>query len=203
MCADTVDVTARSRAEVRLHSQIRDVLSIWQAPDSQQERLRVEFLAHLGDHPSGMVRDCRAGHLTASALVVEPTSKQVLLTLHPVVGRWLQTGGHIEYSDESPEESALREAREESGIASLTLLGAPVRLDRHTVLCKAPDGQRSALDHFDVQWVALAPPHSTPIRSSESVDLAWWPWADLPTGPSGADDSVAALVAAARTHLSH
>jgi 8-oxo-dGTP pyrophosphatase MutT (NUDIX family) len=198
-----VDVTAQSLAEARLHIQIRDVLDSWQAPDPQQESLRVEFLTHLSHHPGGMVRDCRAGHLTASALVIDPTAENVLLTLHPVVGRWLQTGGHIEHSDESPEESALREAREESGIASLTLLGAPVRLDRHTVMCKAPNGQRSALDHFDVQWVALAPPHATPIRSSESVDLAWWPWADLPTGPSGADDSVMALIAAARTHLSH
>jgi len=197
-----VEPTTQKLAEARLRDQVQHTLLSWDAPDPQQDILRAEFLAHLTAHSRGVVRDCRAGHITASALIVDPKVEKVLLTLHPIVGRWLQTGGHIEPSDESFESSALREAREESGIESLTLLGAPVRLDRHVVMCKGPDGQRSALEHFDVQWVALAPPHSAAIRSSESVDLDWWPWADLPTGPSGADASVVALVAAARTHLS-
>jgi hypothetical protein len=29
--------------------------------------------------------------------------------------------------------------------------------------------------HFDVRFLLRAPAHATPVRSSESADLAWWP----------------------------
>jgi 8-oxo-dGTP pyrophosphatase MutT (NUDIX family) len=41
--------------------------------------------------------------------------QQVLLVLHRRLGKWLPLGGHIEL-DEDPEQAALREAREESGL---------------------------------------------------------------------------------------
>jgi hypothetical protein len=44
----------------------------------------------------------------------------------------------------------------------------------------------------------LAPPGGVEQRSSESLDLRWWPWAAL---PEDIDDSVARLVEAARTRL--
>lgn len=195
-------MNADTCAEARLHTQVQQTLTSWQAPDPDQEHRRNEFLAHLDTHANAAVRDCRSGHITASALIVDPTAQRVLLTLHPAVRRWLQTGGHIELDDASPEAAALREAREESGIESLELIPSPLRLDRHEVPCRAPDGQRSQLAHFDIQWLVIAAPDATPVRSSESIDLRWWPWADLPRGEHGADPSVEALVAAARTHLS-
>ncbi len=197
-----------SQAKARLHHQSRVILQEWNAPDAGQEQLRNQFLDHLDMHADAVVRDCRAGHITASALIVDPSAEQVLLTLHPAVRRWLQTGGHMELGDASPAAAALREAHEESGIESLELIASPLRLDRHVVPCKAPDGHRSHLEHFDIQWLVIAAPNATPVRSSESTDLRWWPWADLPRGERGehgehgADSSVEALVAAARTHLS-
>ncbi|MCX8156856.1 MAG: NUDIX domain-containing protein [Verrucomicrobiae bacterium] len=46
---------------------------------------------------------------------------QVLLVLHRNLGQWLPLGGHIEL-DEDPEQAALREAEEESGL-EIELLG--------------------------------------------------------------------------------
>lgn len=52
-------------------------------------------------------------HFTATTIIVH--KKKVLLHLHKKLGLWLPVGGHID-RDELPEESALREIKEESGL---------------------------------------------------------------------------------------
>jgi 8-oxo-dGTP pyrophosphatase MutT (NUDIX family) len=176
---------------VSLHHNAVDVLSTWDAPDDRQERLRRSYLDHLARHDDGLLKACREAHVTASALVVDAVGGRVLLTLHARIGRWLQTGGHCEPADSTLADAALREATEESGISGLTLLaaGAPVTLDRHDTPCAV---------HLDVQYAALAPDGATELISEESLDLQWFAFDALPTG---ADDSVRALVARARALL--
>src|SRR5689334_19917509 len=116
-----------------LHDDAVLVLKTWVAPDETQEKTRLAFLEHLADHPDGMFRECAAGHLTASALVLNPERTHVLLTLHKKIKCWLQLGGHCERSDTTLAAAALREATEESGISGLLLDPHPVQLDRHAV----------------------------------------------------------------------
>ncbi|NJQ00938.1 NUDIX hydrolase [Streptomyces zingiberis] len=131
-----------------------------------QEQLRADYLRHLSEHPDGMWKACRSGHLTASALVVDPAAGRVLLTLHRKLGLWLQTGGHCEPADATLAGAALREATEESGIAGLELLaGGPVRLDRHHTPCAW---------HLDTQYAAVAPAGAVTAVSEESLDLRWF-----------------------------
>lgn len=177
-----------------LHADARRVLHQWTAPDAAQDRLRDAYVAHLDTYADAVLRDCRAGHITASTIIIDPACASVLLTLHPIVGRWLQTGGHCEPDDATLLAAAAREAAEESSIGDLVIDEIPVRLDRHAVRCRADDGGVTVLDHLDVQFVALAPPHARERRTEESVDLRWWAWDRL---PEGIDDSVRALVAAA------
>ena len=127
-----------------------------------------------------MWRSCAPGHLTASALVLEPSRRAVLLTLHPRVGMWLQVGGHCETGDHSLLDAAAREAREESGIGSLSFDPTPLGLDVHPITCSLGVPTR----HFDVRFLALAPTGSEPVRSDESLDLKWFPWDALPYGVS-------------------
>jgi 8-oxo-dGTP pyrophosphatase MutT (NUDIX family) len=176
---------------VSLHRDAVDVLAKWDAPDDRQERLRRSYLDHLARHEDGLLKACRDGHLTASALVVDAVGGRVLLTLHARIRRWLQTGGHCEPGDPTLAGAALREATEESGILGLTLLaaGAPVVLDRHDTPCAV---------HLDVQYAALAPDGATESISEESLDLRWFAFDALPTGT---DDSVRALVARTRALL--
>lgn len=157
-----------------------------------QPELRQEYLDHLAAHPEGMYKPCQAGHLTASALVVDPSRGQVLLTLHRKLNMWLQMGGHCEAEDTSVARAALREAAEESGLAGLELLpGGPVRLDRHPI--PAPCNW-----HLDIQYAALAPPGAVPAISDESLDLRWFAYDEV---AEVADASVVRLLAATRERL--
>ena len=174
----------------------RDLLSTWSVSDAASESLRTQYLAWIAAHAdapaNALSRDCAPHHLTASAIVMSADASEVALTLHPKFGRWLQTGGHIETSDTDLAGAALREAREESGIEALQIDPLPVTLSRHQARCW-PGG-----DHLDVQFVARAPFGAALTCSDESEAVAWF---SVDALPPDTDDSVRALVSAARLRL--
>jgi 8-oxo-dGTP pyrophosphatase MutT (NUDIX family) len=173
---------------VSLHD---DAVLVLKAYEDQTD-LRDAYLEHLAAHPDGLWKACGAGHLTASALVVDPERGRVLLTLHRKLRMWLQMGGHCEPGDAALAAAALREATEESGVAGLTLLpGGPVRLDRHPI-------PPPCHFHFDVQYAALATPDAVHAVSDESLDVRWFPYDEV---PQVADDSVVRLLDATRARL--
>ena len=154
-----------------VHADATRTLSRWQPGDPGQRALLQAFLGFLAGRPDACARSCVPGHLTASAVVLSYDRTQVLLTLHPRVGRWVQLGGHCEEGDAGLASAALREATEESGISDLEIDPQPLHLDVHPITCSLGLPTR----HFDVRFLLRAPAGATPVRSSESLDLAWWP----------------------------
>ena len=117
----------------------------------------------------------------------------MLLTLHAKLGRWLQTGGHLEAADPGLPSAALREAVEESGLSGLELDPDPLLLSRHEVPC----GDVRPTFHLDVQYLVLAAKAAPPVVGSESLDVRWFDRNRLPP----TDDSVRRLVDAAGRRL--
>lgn len=173
-----------------LHESAVAALTDWAAPDSAQDSLRHAVLAFLAARPDACRRECAAGHITASTLVLDHAGEHALLTLHPRVGRWLQLGGHCEDSDGDIIAAALREATEESGITGLRLDPALAAVHVHPVTCSLGVPTR----HLDLQFVAHAPADAQIGISEESLALRWWPVNAL---PPDADDALAYLVARA------
>ena len=154
------------------------LLSDWQAPDRSQDSLRNAVLAFLDAREDACLRACVPGHITASALVLDDTGGQVLLTLHPRLGRWIQLGGHCEDSDADILGAALREATEESGVDGLRISPELAAINVHALTCSLGVPTR----HLDLQFVARAPRDAQISISDESVDLRWWPVDGLPPG---------------------
>jgi 8-oxo-dGTP pyrophosphatase MutT (NUDIX family) len=83
-------------------------------------------------------------HVTGSAVVARPDGSAFLLVHHRRLDRWLQPGGHAEEEDRSIFETALREAKEETGVTEL----------------EAPLGERVLdVDIHEVPRRGNAPPH--------------------------------------------
>ncbi|MET0965046.1 MAG: NUDIX domain-containing protein [Nakamurella sp.] len=162
----------------------------WPAPDQGASALREAYLGFLAARPDATWRSCEPGHITASAVLLSSDGKQVLLTLHPRVGHWVQLGGHCEPGDPTIAAAALREATEESGIADLVIDPVPVHLDVHPITCSLGIPTR----HFDIRFKVTAPAGSVPAISAESDDLRFFPIDGL---PPDADSGVRAAIAAA------
>jgi 8-oxo-dGTP pyrophosphatase MutT (NUDIX family) len=180
---------------VSVRSSAIALLSDWQAPNRLQDSLRHAVLAFLDARDDACRRECVPGHITASALVLHDSGEQVLLTLHPRLGRWVQLGGHCEDDDGDIVAAALREATEESGVDNLRISPDLAAIHVHALTCSLGVPTR----HLDLQFVAHAPAGAQIVVSDESVDLRWWPIDGL---PAGSDEALAYLVdRAAHTSL--
>lgn len=167
-------------------------LAAWQPVDPAQGRLRTEYVGFVTADPGGALdRDGGAEHLTASCFVFTPDRSRVLLCFHKKGRFWVQLGGHIETTDPTAAAAALREAREEGGIAELspflTTLGTAGPVDVHRHALSSRFGRCTT--HWDIGFAAIAATTLLPVVSPESEDVAWWPTDRLPEPvPAGFGD---------------
>jgi 8-oxo-dGTP pyrophosphatase MutT (NUDIX family) len=121
--------------------------------DDDKERADVQRIIRLAQrHPNITSPLCEVGHITGSAMIVHPASRRVLLNHHRKFDRWMQFGGHMD-NDLEPHVTALREAREESGL--MDLMFAP--LTRETV-----EGPKVGVLPFDVDVHVVPARHERP-----------------------------------------
>ena len=135
------------------------------APDGPEQR---RILALLANYPDALDRSCRPGHLTGSALVIDPADHRILVLYHSKLQRWLQPGGHAD-GDSDLARVALREAVEETGIDKLQLVEPAIDLDVHLV---DPPGE-SPHEHHDIRFLVISPSGAEPVGNHESTALRW------------------------------
>jgi 8-oxo-dGTP pyrophosphatase MutT (NUDIX family) len=102
---------------------------------------------------------------------------RVLLIHHRKLGRWLPLGGHIEL-DEDPEQAALREAREESGLEVELLGERPPTTGPGTRALLAPrflDIHRITETHEHIGMIYWARPRSgtVALAAGEHHAIRW------------------------------
>jgi len=111
-------------------------------------------------------------HFTASALVVHPATSRVLLRWHVKLGRWLQVGGHADPGETDPLSVALREAREETGLADVAPW--PDGRLRHAAVCHVPaSGGEPEHEHADLRFVLATDSPDAIAAENEQSPLRW------------------------------
>ncbi|MFN7932430.1 MAG: NUDIX hydrolase [Bryobacteraceae bacterium] len=139
---------------------------------TEEASMRARLAEFVSAHENCFERTLLIGHVTGSAWIVDRERAHVLLTHHRKLDKWLQLGGHAD-GDSDVLRVAMREAEEESGLASLQ----PVRPDIFDVDIHLIPARKSEPEHFhyDVRY-ALEADRAEPIRlSDESHDLRWVP----------------------------
>ena len=137
---------------------------------ADEQAMLAQFAPFISAHPDCLWRSCRPGHLTASAWVVDPARQHTLLMHHRKLDRWLQPGGHVDGNHDLLA-SALREAREETGLQQLVPVSPEIfDVDRHWIPeRKAEPGHW----HFDMRFLIEADPEEALTVTSESKELRW------------------------------
>jgi 8-oxo-dGTP pyrophosphatase MutT (NUDIX family) len=138
--------------------------------DAHEAAMLEDILAFVRSEPACAERTHAPGHLTGSAWITDPEGGQVLLTHHRKLDKWLQLGGHAD-GDLDLAAVALREAREESGLASVRPASPiPFDVDKHWIPPRRSDPGHW---HYDVRFHVIADPAEPLVVSDESHDLAW------------------------------
>lgn len=113
-------------------------------------------------------------HFCASVFVINPENKKVLLVKHKKFNKWVQPGGHIE-DDETPEEAALREVYEETGL-KITLLGERFPREDDFISPLGIQKNRNKLGdiHIDIIYAGVPKGEIHEKISEESTVICWF-----------------------------
>lgn len=155
---------------------ILDDLEVYRPWNEQEARDVEELLRRLRSGEELYTRDNASAHLTASAWVVSPDRRQVLLAYHNLYRSWAWLGGHAD-GERDLLNVALREVREESGLSDVR----PVTDALYSVEILTVDGHEkrgkyiSSHLHLNVTYLLEADP-SSPVRCKpdENSRVGWF-----------------------------
>lgn len=150
--------------------------------DGREEAERRAMLALIAQHGDALLsRDFELAHMTSSSMIVNHDRTRVLMAFHKIYQSWAWTGGHNDGEGDFLS-VALREAREETGIRTLTPLGGgPASVEVLPVWAHVKRGAwvPSHL-HLNVSWL-LEADEREPLRvaADENSAVGWIPVAQL------------------------
>ena len=150
--------------------------------NKQEERDKAQMLAFLHSGAELITRDNPVAHLTASAWVVSPDRKQVIMVYHNLYKSWSWMGGHAD-GDWDLLGVAKKEVMEECGLQELTVASPEIfSLEILSVAGHEKKGQYlSSHLHLNVTYLFEADP-ALPLRikPDENSGVAWVAVEDIP-----------------------
>ncbi|MFZ1706201.1 MAG: NUDIX domain-containing protein [Saprospiraceae bacterium] len=127
------------------------------------------------------------GHITASAIIIDYTNANILLLHHRSLDRWLQPGGHVDYTDTSILAAALRETSEETGLneSDLELISPsftqniPFDIDSHFIP-ENKNKNEAQHYHHDFRFLFIIKgSKSIAIKNEEALNFKWVKFEEL------------------------
>ena len=143
--------------------------------NEQEETDRITLLKWLNRLEDISVRDNLSAHLTASAWVVTPDRKKVLMAYHKLYDSWAWLGGHAD-GDWDLHRVAEKEAREESGIEVLRPVSPePASLEVLVVTGHEKKGKYVPCHlHLNLTYLFEADPgQALQCKPDENAGVAW------------------------------
>ena len=150
--------------------------------NEQEERDKALILAFLNSSTELITRDNPAAHFTASAWVVSPDRKQVIMVYHNLYQSWSWMGGHAD-GDWDLLRVAKKEVMEECGLHDLTVVSPEIfSLEVLTVAGHEKKGKYlSSHLHLNVTYLFEADPEKPlRIKPDENSGVAWVAVEDVP-----------------------
>jgi 8-oxo-dGTP pyrophosphatase MutT (NUDIX family) len=143
------------------------------AVDGEEEASLLKVLRFLALSPDPFGRANPEGHITGSVVIGRPDGSAFLLVHHRKLGRWLQPGGHTDPGDADELATALREAREETGLTALSAAagGRPFDVDVHEIPERPGE---PAHFHFDLRYLATTSETALAAQVEEVAGVRWF-----------------------------
>ncbi|MBN6052366.1 NUDIX domain-containing protein, partial [Nonomuraea sp. RK-328] len=141
-------------------------------PRNAVEAVDAERTREILDGPGGPWGRDTPLHLTATALIVHPPTRRVLLRWHSRQHAWILVGGHADPGETDPLTIALREGAEETALADLTPW--PDESPLHLVIVAVPAAPHEpAHEHADLRFM-LATSSPEAVRPERAdAPLRW------------------------------
>lgn len=158
-------------SELDIVQELRDFV-----PGCEQERRdREAMLRFLACHDDAFERTNLTAHMTASAWVLSPDRRQVVMVYHNLYRSWSWTGGHAD-GDRDLLAVARREVTEETGLARLELLQTGIfSLECLTVEGHEKRGQYVPSHlHLNVTYLLRALDRELRQKPDENSGVAWF-----------------------------
>ena len=151
---------------------------------TREERKSRELILTLLEHSEKPFsrQQFEPGHITCSAVILDPGRGRTLLMYHHRFRRWLLPGGHVEETDASLEDTARRETIEETTVQVASTIGL-VGVDVHGIPARKHKKEPFHLHHdlifaFEAASDAIAPTEEAPqVVWCQTAELAQY---DLP-----------------------
>lgn len=122
-----------------------------------------------------LTRECAVAHITSSGFIVNERRDKTLMAYHNIYQSWAWTGGHAD-AESDLLAVALREAKEETGIAHVKPLSVDISaLDVLTVPAHYKRGEFvSAHLHLSVSYLLIAPEEQAlTVKEDENSGVRW------------------------------